>query len=79
MNPLAIHPGTAHQFLQATLIGWAAIEIVLRLRNLAGGPVLTGHSHWSSPPSQPASTSGSAPRTCTRRSSAAAGHPLLSD
>ena len=36
MNPLAIHPGTAHQLLQAMLIGWAAIEIVLRLRNLGG-------------------------------------------
>ncbi len=34
MNPLAIHPGTAHLLLQATLIGWAAIEIVLRLRNM---------------------------------------------
>jgi protein-S-isoprenylcysteine O-methyltransferase Ste14 len=36
MNPLAIHPGTAHQLLQAMLIGWAAIEILLRLRNLGG-------------------------------------------
>ena len=36
MNPLVIHPGTAHQLLQAMLIGWAAIEIVLRLRNLGG-------------------------------------------
>ena len=36
MNPLAVHPGTAHQLLQAMLIGWAAIEIVLRLRNLGG-------------------------------------------
>ncbi len=34
MNPLAIHPGTAHQLLQAMLIGWAAVEIMLRLRNL---------------------------------------------
>ena len=36
MGPLAIHPGTAHQLLQAMLIGWAAIEIVLRLSNLRG-------------------------------------------
>jgi protein-S-isoprenylcysteine O-methyltransferase Ste14 len=36
MNPLAIHPGTAHQLLQAALIGWAAIEVVLRLRNMGG-------------------------------------------
>jgi protein-S-isoprenylcysteine O-methyltransferase len=31
MNPLAIHPGTAHQLLQVMLISWAAIEIVFRL------------------------------------------------
>jgi protein-S-isoprenylcysteine O-methyltransferase Ste14 len=36
MNPLTIQPGTAHQLLQAMLIGWAALEIVLRLRNLGG-------------------------------------------
>jgi protein-S-isoprenylcysteine O-methyltransferase Ste14 len=36
MNPLAIHPGAAHLLLQAALIGWAAIEIVLRLRNMGG-------------------------------------------
>jgi protein-S-isoprenylcysteine O-methyltransferase Ste14 len=36
MNPLAIHPGTAHQLLQAALIAWAAIELVFRLRNLGG-------------------------------------------
>ena len=36
MDPLAIHPGTAHQLLQAMLIAWAAIEILLRLRNLGG-------------------------------------------
>jgi protein-S-isoprenylcysteine O-methyltransferase Ste14 len=36
MSPLAIHPGTAHQLLQAMLIAWAAIEIVLRLSNLRG-------------------------------------------
>lgn len=36
MNPLAIHPGTAHLLLQSMLIGWAAIEIVLRLRNMGG-------------------------------------------
>jgi protein-S-isoprenylcysteine O-methyltransferase Ste14 len=40
MNPLAIHPGTAHQLLQAMLIGWAAIEVVLRLRNLGGRTTL---------------------------------------
>jgi protein-S-isoprenylcysteine O-methyltransferase Ste14 len=40
MNPLAIHPGTAHQLLQAMLIGWAAVEIVLRLRNLGGRTTL---------------------------------------
>jgi len=40
MNPLAIHPGTAHQLLQAFLIGWAAIEIMLRLRNLGGRTTL---------------------------------------
>jgi protein-S-isoprenylcysteine O-methyltransferase Ste14 len=36
VNPLAIHPGPAHQLLQALLIGWAAIEVLLRLRNLGG-------------------------------------------
>lgn len=36
MNPLAIHPGTAHLLLQAMLIGWAVIETVLRLRNMGG-------------------------------------------
>ena len=36
MTPLAIQPGTAHQLLQAALITWAAIEILLRLRNLGG-------------------------------------------
>src|SRR5215469_755366 len=36
MGPLAIHPGIAHQLLQAMLIAWAAIEIVLRLSNLRG-------------------------------------------
>jgi protein-S-isoprenylcysteine O-methyltransferase Ste14 len=36
MNPLTIYPGTAHQLLQVMLIGWAGIEIVLRLRNLGG-------------------------------------------
>ena len=36
MGPLAIHPGIAHQLLQAMLIAWAAIEILLRLRNLGG-------------------------------------------
>jgi protein-S-isoprenylcysteine O-methyltransferase Ste14 len=36
MGPLAIHPGLAHQLLQAMLIAWATIEIVLRLSNLRG-------------------------------------------
>ena len=36
MGPLALHTGLAHQLLQAMLIGWAAIEIVLRLSNLRG-------------------------------------------
>ena len=36
MNPLAIHPGVAHQLLTAMLIAWAAAEILLRLRNLGG-------------------------------------------
>ena len=36
MNPLAIHPGAAHLLLQIMLIGWAAIEVVLRLRNMGG-------------------------------------------
>jgi len=40
MDPLAIHPGTAHQLLQAMLIAWAAIEILLRLRNLGGRTTL---------------------------------------
>jgi protein-S-isoprenylcysteine O-methyltransferase Ste14 len=40
MNPLAIHPGTAHQLLQATLTGWAAIEVMLRLRNTGGRTIL---------------------------------------
>ena len=40
MNPLAIHPGAAHQLLQAMLIGWAAIEVVLRLRNIGGRTTL---------------------------------------
>jgi len=40
MGPLAIHPGIAHQLLQAMLIAWAAIEILLRLRNLGGRTTL---------------------------------------
>jgi protein-S-isoprenylcysteine O-methyltransferase Ste14 len=40
MNPLALHPGTAHELLQAILIGWAAIEVLLRLRNLGGRTTL---------------------------------------
>src|SRR5260370_20492831 len=36
MNPLAIHPGAAHLLLQIMLMGWAAIEVVLRLRNMGG-------------------------------------------
>ncbi len=40
MNPLAIHPGTAHQLLQATLTSWAAIEVMLRLRNTGGRTTL---------------------------------------
>jgi hypothetical protein len=36
MDPLAIHPGAAHLLLQIMLIGWAAIEVVLRLRNMGG-------------------------------------------
>jgi protein-S-isoprenylcysteine O-methyltransferase Ste14 len=40
MNPLVIHPGAAHQLLQAMLIGWAAIEVVLRLRNIGGRTTL---------------------------------------
>ena len=36
MNPLAIHPGAAHLLLQVTLIAWAGIEVVLRLRNIGG-------------------------------------------
>ncbi len=36
MNPLAVHPGTAHLLLQVMLIGWAAVEVVLRLRNQGG-------------------------------------------
>ena len=40
MNPLAVHPGAAHQLLQALLIAWAAIEILLRLRNMGGRTTL---------------------------------------
>ena len=40
MDPLAIHPGTAHQLLTAMLIAWAAVEILLRLRNLGGRTTL---------------------------------------
>ncbi len=36
MKPLAIRPGDAHLLLQIMLIGWAAIEVVLRLRNMGG-------------------------------------------
>ena len=36
MNPLAIHPGAAHLLLQIMLVGWAAIEVMLRLRNMGG-------------------------------------------
>ena len=36
MDPLAIHPGAAQLLLQTMLTGWAAIEVVLRLRNLGG-------------------------------------------
>jgi protein-S-isoprenylcysteine O-methyltransferase Ste14 len=40
MNPATIYPGTAHQLLQAMLIGWVGIEVVLRLRNLGGRTAL---------------------------------------
>jgi len=36
LNPLVFHSGVAHALLQYLLIGWAVIEIVLRLRNLGG-------------------------------------------
>jgi len=36
MKPLAIQPGAAHQLLQAMLIAWIVIEVLLRLRNLGG-------------------------------------------
>jgi protein-S-isoprenylcysteine O-methyltransferase Ste14 len=36
MNPLVIHLAAAHLLLQVMLIGWAAIEVVLRLRNMGG-------------------------------------------
>jgi protein-S-isoprenylcysteine O-methyltransferase Ste14 len=35
MDPLAIQPGAA-QLLRTMLIGWVAIEVVLRLRNMGG-------------------------------------------
>ena len=40
MNPLAINPGLAHQLLQGMLIGWAAIEVLFRLRNMGGRTTL---------------------------------------
>lgn len=36
MTPLVLHSGAARQLLQAGLVGWAALEILLRLRNLGG-------------------------------------------
>ena len=36
MNPLSLQPGLAHQLLQDGLVGWAGIEVLLRLRHLGG-------------------------------------------
>ena len=36
MTPLVLHVGVARQLLQAGLLSWAAIEVLLRLRNLGG-------------------------------------------
>ena len=36
MNQLVVHPGTAHDLLQVTLITWAVIEFMLQLRSLRG-------------------------------------------
>lgn len=36
MTPLALQPGAAHALLDGLLIGWAAAEVLLRLRNLGG-------------------------------------------
>lgn len=36
VTPLVLHVGVARQLLQAGLLSWAAIEVLLRLRNLGG-------------------------------------------
>lgn len=36
MTSLALDPGLAHQLLQVALLGWASLEVLLRLRNLNG-------------------------------------------
>jgi protein-S-isoprenylcysteine O-methyltransferase Ste14 len=36
MNPLTIHAGTAHDLLQALLVCWIGIEVLLRLYNREG-------------------------------------------
>jgi protein-S-isoprenylcysteine O-methyltransferase Ste14 len=36
VTPLVLHPGAAHDLLDAILIGWAAAEVLLRLANLGG-------------------------------------------
>jgi protein-S-isoprenylcysteine O-methyltransferase Ste14 len=36
VTPLVLHPGAAHDLLDAVLIGWAAAELLLRLVNLGG-------------------------------------------
>ena len=73
MNPLAIHPGAAHLLLQTMLIGWAAIEVVLRLRNM-GGRTTFDWTFWLVIAAVAAGVNlGFGAHTCTRRSSAAAG------
>jgi len=36
VTPLVLHTGVAHQLLQAGLLSWASLEVLLRLRNLGG-------------------------------------------
>lgn len=36
MTPLVLHSGTAHEVLDAVLIGWAVAEVLLRLVNIGG-------------------------------------------
>ncbi len=45
MNPLTIHAGTAHDVLQAILVCWIGIEVLLRFNN-RGGKTASDWTYW---------------------------------